>query len=148
MEPFLPAQKRLESEEYVMIHLLVPYISNIRDGLNHALEYLKLSAPAIDTVEIAAKKAAIPCVGVRIVEDFHNSRGHGESVLVYREETSRQLQGIRQEQVVATSLDSCTKWLFGMVSTSTARSRTSSFSGQLRSPRPSIVVGIAPQHCL
>lgn len=52
--------------------------------MNHALDYLELSTPTDDPVEITAKKAAIPYVE-GLVEDFDNRWGGGESILVYRE---------------------------------------------------------------
>lgn len=60
----MTAQKRLKGETYVTISLLVPYIRDLRDGLdpNHALDDLKLPSPADDLVEVVAKKAAIQCV--------------------------------------------------------------------------------------
>ena len=52
MKSFTAAHNILEGKKYVMISLLVPFISDLRDGLNHALD---------DLVEIAARKAGIPC---------------------------------------------------------------------------------------
>ena len=69
MEPFMAAQKLLEVEKYVTVSLLVPYIGDLRDRLNHASDYLKLPAPVDKPVEIAAKKAVIPCVEA-LIEDF------------------------------------------------------------------------------
>lgn len=46
MEPFITAQKLLEVEEYVTVNVLVPSISDLRDELNNALDYLKMPAPA------------------------------------------------------------------------------------------------------
>ena len=66
LEPFMTAQRLLEGEKYVTVSLLVPYISDLEDGLNHASDYLKLLAPANDPVEIATKRAMIPCVNALI----------------------------------------------------------------------------------
>ena len=58
----MTAKKLLGGEKYGTIGLFVPYTSDLRDGLNHALNYLMPPAPADDPVEIAAKRAVIPCV--------------------------------------------------------------------------------------
>ena len=84
MEPSMTVQKLLEGEKYVTISLLVPYISDLRDGLNHALDYLKLPSRAYDPVENVGIKAVIPCVEA-LVEDLDNRWGYGEGVLVYTE---------------------------------------------------------------
>ena len=51
MEPFMAAQKPLEGEQYVMVSMLVPYISDLRDGLNNKLNDLKLPGPDGDRGE-------------------------------------------------------------------------------------------------
>lgn len=71
VEFIMIAQKLLEGEKYAMVSLLVLYIIDLRDGVNHALDDLKLPAPADDPEEIAAKRTAILCVEV-LVEDFDN----------------------------------------------------------------------------
>lgn len=58
----MTAQKLLEGKRYVTVSLLVTCMSNLRDGLSHALDYIKLLALEDDLVEIAAKEAAIPFV--------------------------------------------------------------------------------------
>ena len=40
MEPFMAAQKLLKGEKNVAVSLLVPYISDLRDGLIEALDEL------------------------------------------------------------------------------------------------------------
>ena len=44
------------------VSLLVPYISDLRDVLNHTLDVLKLHAAAGDPLEMAAGKANVQCV--------------------------------------------------------------------------------------
>ena len=84
MELFMTAQKRMGGQTYVGVSLLVPSVSGFHDGLNHALEDLKLPAPADDPVDIMERKLMIPCVEA-VVEEFDNRSGDGESVLEYRE---------------------------------------------------------------
>lgn len=45
----MTAQKLLEGDKYVAVCLFVSYISDFRDGLNHALDDLKLPVPADDS---------------------------------------------------------------------------------------------------
>lgn len=61
MEPFMTVQTLLEGEKYVTVSLLVLYISDLRDGLNHALDYLTMSTPEDDSMEIVAKAVVILC---------------------------------------------------------------------------------------
>ena len=111
MEPFMAALKVLEGKKYMAVSLLGHYISDLRDRLNHPLDYLELPVPADDPLEIAAKKAVIQCVEA-LVGDFDSRWGDGESILLYWEGKRRQPPGVWQEQVIVTALDSCTKWLY------------------------------------
>ena len=106
MKPTMTAQRLLEGEKYVMVSLLVLYISGLQDGLNNALDYLKPPAPVDDAVEIVVKKYS--------VHDFDSRWGNGESVLAYGEGKRRQPQGFQQEQAIASALDLRTKSLYGI----------------------------------
>lgn len=66
METLRTAQTCLEGERYGTFSQLMPYISDLRDGLNRALDYLKLPASADDPAEVAEMKAVISCVGTLI----------------------------------------------------------------------------------
>lgn len=43
-------------EKYMIVSLLVPYVRDLREGLSHSLDGLKLPAPADGPVEIVARK--------------------------------------------------------------------------------------------
>ena len=81
IQPFLTVQKFLEGDKYVAVSLLVPYIRDLRDGLNNALDFLTLPAPADDPVEITARKAAVPCVEDPC-RNFDGRCRNGENILV------------------------------------------------------------------
>lgn len=70
----MTTQKLLEGEKYVTFSLFVSYINDIQDGLNNALNYLKLPVPADDPVKITTRKAVVPCVEA-LAEDLDNRWG-------------------------------------------------------------------------
>lgn len=71
MKPFITAQKVVEGGTYVKVSLLVPYIRELRDGLNHTLDDLKLPAPADNLGEITVRKAVILWAEV-LADEFDN----------------------------------------------------------------------------
>lgn len=44
VSPFMTVEKRFEIDKYVRVILLLPYISNVCDGMNHALDKLEPTA--------------------------------------------------------------------------------------------------------
>ena len=78
----MTARKLLEGEMYMILSLLMPYIIDLLDGLNHALGDLKLAASADGPVEIAVRKAEILCMEA-LVEDFDNCWGDGEGTVYF-----------------------------------------------------------------
>ena len=66
--PFMTVQKLLEGKKYLTVSLFIPYIRDLRGGLDHALNYLKLPTPVDGPVKIAEKKAVIPYVDT-LIED-------------------------------------------------------------------------------
>ena len=88
----MEGKKLLEGKKYLTVSLLMPYIRDLRGGLNHALNYLKLPTPPGGDCgeERGDSIRGSTCRGLDICW------GGGQSVRVYREGKRRHPQGIRQ----------------------------------------------------
>lgn len=111
LKPFMTAQKLLEASKEVTVSLVIPYIADLRDDLDNAVDLLNgQSCPPGSVVAEAQKDVLLYAEALQI--DLRRRWGDGKKVLVYKDGPRRQLCGFKEEQVLATALDPRSKSLY------------------------------------
>ena len=104
LEPFMHTQTLLEGAKYVTGSLVVPFMYDLRENLDAAIEDLEELPNSNDADVNTARAAVMPCV-VALQKDFVNRWGDGRNILTYTEGLRRQPRGFKPVQVLATALD-------------------------------------------
>ena len=112
LEPFRHTQTLLEGRKYVTGSLVVPFIYDLRNSLEDAIDDLNELQPSSNADVNTARAAVKPCVAA-LRDDFINRWGDGRDILTYAEGNRRQPRGFKPVQVLATALDPRTKILWG-----------------------------------
>ena len=113
LAPFMYVQKKLEADN-VTGTLVVPFICDLRTGLDLERKALQQPTPGASADVLAARVLLLPCVEA-LAKDFENRFGDGSDILTFREGPRRQPQGFRKVQVMATALDPRCKMLYGVL---------------------------------
>ena len=103
LEPFMHTQTLLEGAKYVTGSLVVPFMYDLRENLDAAIEDLEGLPDSNDADVNTARAAVMPCV-VALRKDFVNRWGDGRNILTYREGLRRQPRRFKPVQVLATAL--------------------------------------------
>ena len=113
LEPFRHTQTLLEGRKYVTGSLVVPFIYDLRNSLDDAIEDLNDLPPSSDADVSTAKAAVMPCINA-LRDDFIKRWGDGSDILIYTEGPRRKPCGFKPVQLLATALDPRTKILYGV----------------------------------
>ena len=113
LAPFMYVQKKLESNN-VTGSLVVPFICDLRTGLDSERKALQQPNPGASADVLAARVLLKPCVEA-LAKDFNNRFGDGSDILTFREGPRRQPQGFWKVQDMATALDPRCKMLYGVL---------------------------------
>lgn len=113
LEPFWHTQTLLEGRKYVTGSLVVPFIYDLRNSLEDAIDDINDLPPTSDADVNTARAAVMPCINA-LRDDFIKRWGDGSNILVYTEGPRRQPCGFKPVQVLATALDPRTKILYGV----------------------------------
>eukprot|EP00904_Undaria_pinnatifida_P011858 jgi/Undpi1/7802/HiC_scaffold_23.g10275.m1 len=109
----LETQTLLVGRKYVTSSLVVPFIYDLRNSLEDAIEDLNDLPPSSDADVSTAKAAVMPCINA-LRDDFIKRWGDGSDILIYTEGPRRKPCGFKPVQLLATALDPRTKILYGV----------------------------------
>ena len=113
LAPFMYVQKKLESNN-VTGTLVVPFICDLRTGLELERKTLQQPTPGASADVLAARVLLLPCVEA-LAKDFESRFGNRSDILTFREGQRRQPRGFRKVQVIATALDPRFKMMYGVL---------------------------------
>ncbi|CAB1118780.1 unnamed protein product [Ectocarpus sp. CCAP 1310/34] len=113
VKTYLGVDNKRVIQDVVTGSLVVPFIYDLRNSLEDAIDDLVELPPDSDANVNTAWAAVMPCIKA-LRDDYIDRWGDGHNILIYKEGPRRQPGGFKPVHVLATALDPRTKIPYGV----------------------------------